>query len=153
MFENTNNKTDDKNNFRLELAAQKKETASSEFEQTESVPDWHDQQEGELAVDVISNEKFLIAISTMAGANIEQVSVNIHNDLLTIRGERKLPIEEEKYEVYHQECYWGPFSRSVVLPVDIEADQAFAEYKNGILKVFMPIEQKDRKVPINIVEK
>lgn len=153
MFGNKNNQNQS-NNFKLELTTQDKEsnTASSDFEQTDSVPEWHNQQEGELAVDVVSTKKYLIAISTMSGVEVDQIDVNIHNDLLTIRGERNLPIEERDLEIYHQECYWGSFSRSVVLPEEIEADKAYAEYKNGILKVFMPLESKNRDVPVNIVE-
>ncbi|MFB6226083.1 MAG: Hsp20/alpha crystallin family protein [Candidatus Paceibacteria bacterium] len=144
----------EEDNYSLKLKTEP--GSSSEFEQTDQVPEWHNSPEGELAVDVVSDEERLVVISTMAGAAVEEVNVNIHNDLLTIRGERKLPlgddIDHSRLEFHHRECYWGPFSRTIVLPIDIQADMAYAEYKNGILKVFIPKKDTERDVPINIIE-
>lgn len=137
-------------NFFLELDS--KQSDKSFFEQTNEIPDWHDShQEGELAVDVLSNEDNIIIVSTMAGAVTENIEINIHNDLLTIRGRRRSPIESNG-SYHHQECYWGPFSRSIVLPVDVKADLAYAEYKNGVLKITIPKEDTERKIPVNIIE-
>jgi HSP20 family protein len=58
--------------------------------------------------------------------------------MVTIKGDRK---NEEVVSVdnyYYQECYWGSFSRSVVLPVDIISDKAEASLKNGILTIRLP---------------
>ena len=137
-------------NFFLELES--RELDKTFFEKTEEVPDWHNShQEGELAVDVLSKNKFIVVVSTMAGAVTEDIEVNIHNDLLTIRGRRKNPISD-KGSYHHQECYWGAFSRSIVLPVDVKADLAYAEYKNGVLKITIPKKDEDRKIPVNIIE-
>ncbi|MFB6181637.1 MAG: Hsp20/alpha crystallin family protein [Candidatus Magasanikbacteria bacterium] len=137
--------------FSLELETEQEN--GSYFQKTQEPPEWHNSPEGELAVDVLANDEFLIIVSTMAGAAVDKVNVNIHNDLLTIRGERRLPLKKKrKLETYHQECYWGPFSRTIVLPAEIQAEKAYAEYENGILKVFIPKKDSDRDVPINIIE-
>lgn len=129
--------------------------------------DWQeDHQEGQLAVDVINTEKKLIVISTIAGVDTEKFEVYIHNDLLTIRGTRVVPVEEgntnsdheptqigeENIEFLYQECFWGKFSRTIVLPVDVKGDKAKAEYKNGILVVKIPKRKTGSKIDIKIVD-
>lgn len=110
-------------------------------------------QEGQLAIDIIDAGKELIAVTALAGAQSDKLEIYIHNDLLTIRGERSFPVSiTATMEYVHQECFWGRFSRSVVLPVDVRADAAKAEYKNGILVVKIPKRHTEAKVPITIVE-
>ncbi|HBU06821.1 MAG TPA: hypothetical protein DEB09_01940 [Candidatus Magasanikbacteria bacterium] len=119
------------------------------------LPDnWHEQhQEGQLAVDVAQNEKEIIVVSTMAGADTEKIEVYVHNDLLTIRGQRVSPIvHETRDEYFHAECFWGRFSRTVVLPLDVKGDLARAEYKNGVLVVRIPKQIINTKIQVTIVE-
>ena len=68
--------------------------------------DWYqDHQEGQLSVDVINTDKNIIVVSAMAGANSDKIEVYVHNDLLTIKGERVMPYEEtEGSDFIHQEC-------------------------------------------------
>jgi len=111
------------------------------------------QQEGQLAVDVAETTKDLIIVSTIAGALAEKLEVYLHNDLLTIRGLRVSPINELGLDSYfHQECFWGKFSRTIVLPVDVKSDLARAEYNNGVLLIKIPKQKLETKVPIIIVE-
>ena len=72
-----------------------------------------------------------------AGVSPEDVRIALHNDLLTIRGERREEdnVLADSYVV--QECHWGSFSRSVVLPVPVRSEGAEATMKNGILKVIL----------------
>lgn len=115
---------------------------------------WHeDYYEGQLSVDVIDIGKELLVVSTMAGAEADKIEVYIHNDLLTIRGIRNTPAEIKEEDQYlHQECYWGKFSRTIVLPVDVKGDSAEAEYKNGVLKIRIPKRKEDSKIQVTIVE-
>ena len=116
--------------------------------------DWHeDHQEGQLAVDVLQDNKEIIVVSTMAGAVTNKIEVFVHNDLLTIRGVRKNPIDKNSnLKYFHTECYWGSFSRSIVLPVEVKGDLARAEYKNGILIIRIPKSHSNSRIPITIVE-
>lgn len=116
--------------------------------------DWHrDHQEGQLAVDVIDSGKDIIVISTMAGSDSNELEVYVHNDLLTIRGLRSFPIETNAEMSYlYQECYWGRFSRTVVLPVDVKGDLAKAAYTNGILSITIPKRKSTAKIEIKIVD-
>lgn len=117
--------------------------------------DWHvTHQEGQLAIDVLETTETIIVISTMAGADTSSIEVYVHSDdLLTIKGERQAPeISQKIKEVSYQECFWGTFSRTVVLPAHVYGESAQAQYKNGIL--ILTISKKDKKttVPIEIIE-
>ena len=119
-----------------------------------AVPEnWHEEyQEGQLAVDVTQTEKDVIVISTMAGAITDKIEVYLHNDLLTIRGERFSPVNILETDYFHQECFWGKFSRTVILPLDVKGDLAKAEYNNGVLVIRIPKQKIDAKIPVIIVE-
>ncbi len=116
--------------------------------------DWHENlEEGKLSVDVAHDEKNVYIVSTVAGALPDRIEVYIHNDLLTLRGERINPVGGKSYiEFYHSECFWGHFSRTIVLPVEVNGDAARAQYKNGILEITVPKRTQDRKISIEIVE-
>lgn len=94
--------------------------------------------EGQLTIDVYQTDDDIIIKSTIAGVNPEDLDVAINNDMLTIKGERKFEDEVNEENFYYQECYWGTFSRSVVLPVDVIAEKIEASLKNGILTIKLP---------------
>lgn len=107
--------------------------------------------EGQLAVDVAQTENELIIIAPIAGAPPDQVSLHLQNDVLTIRGERRSPVPPEA-EYFYEECYWGKFSRTIVLPVDVKTELAKAEFKHGVLVVHLPKQKSQSNIPIYIVE-
>lgn len=108
--------------------------------------------EGQLSLDVGETADKLVIVATMAGAKPEDISINIHNDLLTIRGKREKEISVEEDDYFYKECYWGNFSRTIILPVDVLTDEAAATFKNGILTIILPKESARRKVPIKVIE-
>jgi len=94
--------------------------------------------EGQLTIDVYQTETDIVIKSTIAGVKPEDLDVAINNDMVTIRGERKNEEMVGSENYYYQECYWGSFSRSVVLPIDIVSEKAEASLKNGILTIRLP---------------
>lgn len=84
----------------------------------------------------------MVIKSTIAGVKAESIDITITNDMVTIKGRREKDEEVKPEDYYYQECYWGPFSRSVILPVDVEADRANANMKNGILTIRLPKVEK-----------
>lgn len=107
--------------------------------------------EGQLAVDVYQTPDDVIIISTIAGVKPEDVDITVSGDMVTIRGERSQEEEVETDNYFHRECYWGKFSRSVILPMAVEADKIQANFKNGVLKIVLPKspEAKMSKVKIH----
>ncbi len=106
--------------------------------------------EGQLTIDVYQTEDDIVIKSTIAGVKPEDLDVNINNDMVTIRGERVQNEEIDPEDYYYQECYWGPFSRSVILPVEIISEKAEAAMKNGILTLRLPKADvtKTRKIQV-----
>ncbi len=96
------------------------------------------EQEGQLTVDVFQDDENIIIQSTIAGVSPDDLDVSITNDMVTIRGERRQQYDVDHEDYFYQECYWGTFSRSIILPVEIDADRAEAKIKNGILTVRIP---------------
>lgn len=97
-----------------------------------------EEQEGQLTVDVFQDDQNIVIQSTIAGVSPEDLDVSITNDMVTIRGERRQMYDVDPEDYFYQECYWGPFSRSIILPVEIDADRAEAKIKNGILTIRIP---------------
>ncbi len=106
--------------------------------------------EGQLTIDVYQTDDDVVIKSTIAGIKPEDLDVNINNDMVTIRGERKQDEEVDQENYYYQECYWGTFSRSVILPVEIITEKAEATMKNGILTIRLPKADvtKTRKIQV-----
>ncbi len=91
--------------------------------------------EGQLAVDVIETPDRVIIRSAIAGVSENDLHVTINEDMVTIRGERsiaKLPLNAT---IHYEECFWGAFSRSIILPCRIIPDDADASLLNGILTI------------------
>ena len=108
--------------------------------------------EGQLAVDVYQTEDEIIVKTPIAGVRPEDLDISVTDDVLTIKGERKKDekIEEQDYLV--QECYWGSFSRSYILPVVVDAENASASIKDGVLTVTVPKEAKAKTRVIQVQE-
>lgn len=110
--------------------------------------DWQDlEQEGQLVVDVYQTPKNIIIKSTVAGLRTEDLDISLANDMITIRGKRENKEEVKKENYYYKECYWGSFSRSIILPAEVRADEVKAELENGILTITLP---KVNKTKIDI---
>lgn len=97
-----------------------------------------DEQEGQLTVDVYQTPEFIVVKSTIAGVKPDDLDVSITNDMVTIRGTRRHDEEVTDDDYFYRECYWGSFSRSIILPVDIVSEKADASLKDGILTIRIP---------------
>ncbi|MFA6503422.1 MAG: Hsp20/alpha crystallin family protein [Patescibacteria group bacterium] len=105
-------------------------------------------EEGQLSVDIYREGDMLVIRSLVAGVAPDYLDVSISSDLLTIRGKREQCDKNGDSDVYYQECYWGSFSRSIVLPCHVAADSAEAQLKNGLLEVRIPIQAEGKQVKV-----
>ncbi|MFC1787673.1 Hsp20/alpha crystallin family protein [Patescibacteria group bacterium] len=114
---------------------------------------WFSHTEGQLSVDVIETPKTIIIRSAIAGVKPEDLDISVTEDTLTIRGQRHQCSNPNSDETIHlQECYWGAFSRSIVLPSHIKTDQVEAELKHGILTITLKKVVINKKIPIKVTE-
>jgi len=109
------------------------------------------QFEGQLAIDVFQKAEEIIIKSTIAGAKAQNLDINITGDMLTIKGMRERDESVKSSDYYYQECYWGPFSRSVILPVEVNSNKIKASLKNGILTICLPKSKKEQTKKIEVV--
>ena len=98
---------------------------------------WALPAEGELAVDVYETKKDIIVRAPIAGIKSEDLTLSLEGDVLTIRGARHDADKTER-KYLCRECYWGAFSRSVILPSSVKNDKVKAHLERGILTVMLP---------------
>lgn len=105
--------------------------------------------EGQLSIDVYQTKSELIIQSAIAGIRSEELDIVLESDVITIRGNRKKPIEEQG-DYFTKECYWGIFSREIILPVEVDPNRAKASMKEGILVIRIPkiFREKKRKISV-----
>ena len=104
--------------------------------------------EGQLAVDVIETPDRVIIRSAIAGVSEDDVQITINEDMVTIRGQRTIDPLPLNATVHYEECFWGAFSRSVILPCRITPDDADASLVNGILHITLKKARGDIRVPV-----
>lgn len=110
-----------------------------EYDEEEVVP-------GQLAVDVYETKDKLYVKARTAGVNKNDLDVSISDNTLSIRGTLSAGYEEDVENYHLQECYWGEFSRSIVLPVPVKEDEIEAVLKDGVLTIsFAKVKQDSVK--------
>lgn len=110
------------------------------------------QEEGQLALDVFQTADEIIIVAPVAGVTLDDISINITDDVLTVSGNRSFQFRAESADYFTQECFWGKFSRSIILPEGIDASRVSASFKNGILTVRIPKVEKIRTRMVKIKE-
>ncbi len=105
--------------------------------------------EGQLLIDVYQTKNELVIQSAIAGIKPEELNIVLESDVITVRGNRKKPIEEQG-DYFTKECYWGTFSRKVILPVEVDLNHAKTSMKEGILTIRIPkiFREKKRKISV-----
>ena len=103
---------------------------------------------GELKVDVYETDNEIVVRSTVAGVDIKDLDVSLHGDLLTVRGKRHIKEEVDEKDFLVRECFWGDFSRSIILPSSVDISKSEASLKKGVLTVRLPKIKVKTSIPI-----
>jgi HSP20 family protein len=102
------------------------------------------------AVDIAEDDKEYIVKAELPGLNKENIKVSVEGGVLSIAGERKVE-KEEKNKKYHRiERSYGSFTRSFTLPDDASGEKVNAEFKDGVLKVHLPKEEKAKSKSVEV---
>ncbi len=109
-----------------------------------------EEEEGQLTVDVYQTPTEIVIKTMVAGVRPEDLDISITRDIVTIKGKRETErlIKDEDY--FHQELYWGVFSRTVMLPAEIEVEEAEAIEKHGLLVIRMPKIDKHKQTRLKV---
>lgn len=106
--------------------------------------------DGELSVDVYQTPTHIVIKAMIAGVRPEDLDVSITRDMVTVRGKREQHAEGQNGEFFFQELYWGSFSRTIVLPQEVEIEEAEASEKHGLLVIRLPKLDKGRQAKLKV---
>lgn len=109
-------------------------------------------QDGQLAIDLFRRDQHLVIRAAVAGVQSEDLSVTVQDGLVTIRGERRAEASIDRDDWFHQECFWGSFSRSIILPEDVDERGIEASIKQGLLEIRLPILPSKQKIVIRSLD-
>lgn len=107
---------------------------------------------GQLTLDIFQTKDEIVILAPIAGTAAKDVIVTVTEDVLTIKGERLSPYDIDEKDFLTKECFWGKFSRSIVLPKNANPREINATSKNNILEIRIPrlTSEKTKVVKINI---
>lgn len=108
----------------------------------------NNQNVGELIVDVYETDRDVVVQSAIAGVTADEVDIALEQDILVIKGERKNPAIDEERNYFTKECYFGPFSKEIILPKEVDTTQIKASMDNGLLTIRLPKEGNHQKIKI-----
>jgi HSP20 family protein len=97
-----------------------------------------DEEEGELAVDVYQTSSEIVIKAMLSGVRPEDLNISINRETVTIKGKREPGREVNPEDYFQKELYWGAFSRTILLPAEIEVEEAEALEKHGLLTIRLP---------------
>ena len=130
----------------------------------EQVPTIHDrsphswqelenQNEGELAVDVYQTPDSIVVKALVAGVLPNNLEISVSRDMITIEGTREEEREVEDDGYFQRELYWGSFSRTILLPEEVDVDEADATERHGILIIRLPKINKAKQTKLKVRSK
>ena len=104
------------------------------------------------AVDIFETESEIVVKAEVPGMDRKDITLNLENNVLTLRGERRF-LKETKEENYHRiERSYGGFSRAFSIPVTVDDEKIRADYQDGVLKIVLPKKEQLRPKQIKITE-
>lgn len=115
-----------------------------------AVEDEYEEEVGELSVDVYQTATEIIIEAMVAGVKPEDLHLSITRDMVTIKGKREANGQVADDDYFYRELYWGNFSRTILLPHEIEIEEAEAVEKHGLLIIRMPKVDKARQAKIKV---
>ncbi|MBX4209381.1 Hsp20/alpha crystallin family protein [Candidatus Parcubacteria bacterium] len=108
------------------------------------------EEEGQLTVDVYQTPDEIVLKTMVAGVRPEDLDINITRDMVTIKGKREESSEINDHDYFHKELYWGSFSRTIMLPEEIEVEEAEAIERHGLLTIKLPKVDKSKQNKLRV---
>jgi len=111
------------------------------------------EKRAELSIDLYETDDDIVLQSTIAGIKAKDLDISIEDNMLIIKGARKKSESDSSKKYLYQECYWGPFSKKIILPEEIDPAKIKAIVEEGILTVRVAKIKKKNTRKIEIREK
>ncbi len=114
--------------------------------------DWNDSDDvdGELTVDVYETPNHIVVKTIVAGVKKEDLDVALSRDMVSIKGKRESEHNVGDGDYFHKELYWGSFSRTILLPQEVDIEKAEAYENQGLLTIKLPKIDKERQTKLKI---
>jgi len=132
------------------LDGEEKEVEVSEDGSEVSVGEDGEPGEGQLVVDVYQTHNDIVIKTMVPGVRPEDLDITITRDMVTIKGKRETERTVSDNDYFHKELYWGIFSRTILLPQEIEIEESEAIEKHGLLIIRLPKLDKNRQQKIRV---
>lgn len=109
-----------------------------------------DQSEGQLPVDVYQTPNEIVIRAFVAGVRPDELNVSISRDMVVIEGSREERDSVVDSDYFTRELFWGTFSRTILLPQEIDVDNSSAGSKDGLLSIILPKLDKARQTKLRV---
>ena len=118
----------------------------------ESIDNWQNSgnEKGELSVDMFEIEDEIIIQAIIAGVKKEDIEIDVAREKISIEGHREKSFDIGENHFYNQELYWGSFGRTLILPDEIEIEEAEATENHGLLTIRLPKLDKAKSTKLKI---
>ena len=110
----------------------------------------NEQADAELTIDMFETPSEIVIRTMVAGVRPEDLDISITRDMVTIRGERESERTVSDEDYFHRELFWGSFSRAIVLPKEVEVEEAEASEKHGLLTIRLPKIDKNKQAKLKV---
>ena len=127
-----------------------KDDVESADEIENELQDSESEEEGQLAIDMYQTPSEIVIKTMVAGVKPEDLDISITRDMVVVKGKREETNDTAGNDYFHKELYWGSFSRTVILPQEIDVDESEAINKNGLLVIRLPKIDKHRQAKLKI---
>ncbi|MEK7480958.1 MAG: Hsp20/alpha crystallin family protein [Patescibacteria group bacterium] len=124
--------------------------AGGEGKRASSAASLKAEEEGEMLVDVYHTPDEIVIQAVLGGVDRDDIDISATQEMITIRTHRDHAEEVGRENYYYQELYWGTFSRSIMLPQEIDIDAVEANFSNGLLTIRLPKVDKERVEKIKV---
>lgn len=137
--------------FEEEPASQPEQGTSRDGVQPQQHVEWPDAGETEeLPVDVYQTHGFVVVKALISGVSPNNVDIALTRDMVTIKGTREDEREVEDDGYFQKELYWGSFARTILLPEEVDVEQAEAYEKHGVLVIRLPKINKAKQTKLKV---
>jgi HSP20 family molecular chaperone IbpA len=106
--------------------------------------------EGQLPVDVHQTHEEIVIRAFVAGVRPDELSISISRDMVVIEGSRMEREQVTEGDYFTRELFWGSFSRTILLPQEIDVDNSAASAKDGLLTLILPKLDKARQTKLRV---
>ena len=99
----------------------------------------HETDIGQIAVDILDLSDAIVIVAPVAGVDPSEVDIGLSRNILTISGNRREnPIYMEARRMLVEECFYGAFSRSIILPENLAFDKISASVEHNVITILIP---------------